>query len=107
MRVYDASTRISAEFGGIRDLSRHLSLNLCVQHVQQYGGQCSITEQETCLKVTTDGMHHRMGTNSAAVQSMGGHTHGEQLCWGLHVWPATIQAAVGPVRPARGNTDLQ
>ena len=27
MRVYDASTRISAEFGGIRDLSRHLSLN--------------------------------------------------------------------------------
>ena len=28
MRVYDASTRISAEFGGIRDLSRHLSLNL-------------------------------------------------------------------------------
>ena len=29
MRVYEASTRISAEFGGIRDLSRHLSLNLC------------------------------------------------------------------------------
>ena len=30
MRVYDASTRISAEFGGIRDLSRHLSLDcLC------------------------------------------------------------------------------
>ena len=28
MRVYEASTRISAEFGGIRDLSRHLSLNL-------------------------------------------------------------------------------
>ena len=28
MRVYDPSTRISAEFGGIRDLSRHLSLNL-------------------------------------------------------------------------------
>ena len=27
MRVYDASTCISAEFGGIRDLSRHLSLN--------------------------------------------------------------------------------
>ena len=27
MRVYDASTRTSAEFGGIRDLSRHLSLN--------------------------------------------------------------------------------
>ena len=27
MRVCDASTRISAEFGGIRDLSRHLSLN--------------------------------------------------------------------------------
>ena len=27
MRVYEASTRISAEFGGIRDLSRHLSLN--------------------------------------------------------------------------------
>ena len=27
MRVYDVSTRISAEFGGIRDLSRHLSLN--------------------------------------------------------------------------------
>ena len=27
MRVYDASTRISAKFGGIRDLSRHLSLN--------------------------------------------------------------------------------
>ena len=27
MRVYDASTHISAEFGGIRDLSRHLSLN--------------------------------------------------------------------------------
>ena len=30
MRVYEASTRISAEFGGIRDLSRHLSLNLYV-----------------------------------------------------------------------------
>ena len=30
MRVYDASTRISAEFGGIRDLSRHLSLNLSI-----------------------------------------------------------------------------
>ena len=28
MRVYEASTLISAEFGGIRDLSRHLSLNL-------------------------------------------------------------------------------
>ena len=27
MRVYEASTLISAEFGGIRDLSRHLSLN--------------------------------------------------------------------------------
>ena len=27
MTVYDASTRISAEFGGIQDLSRHLSLN--------------------------------------------------------------------------------
>ena len=27
MTVYDASTCISAEFGGIRDLSRHLSLN--------------------------------------------------------------------------------
>ena len=27
MKVYEASTRISAEFGGIRDLSRHLSLN--------------------------------------------------------------------------------
>ena len=27
MRVYEASTRISAEFGGIQDLSRHLSLN--------------------------------------------------------------------------------
>ena len=27
MRVYDTSTCISAEFGGIRDLSRHLSLN--------------------------------------------------------------------------------
>ena len=30
MRVYEASTLISAEFGGIRDLSRHLSLNLNV-----------------------------------------------------------------------------
>ena len=30
MRVYEASTRISAEFGGIRDLSRHLSLNFKV-----------------------------------------------------------------------------
>ena len=28
MRVYEASTLTSAEFGGIRDLSRHLSLNL-------------------------------------------------------------------------------
>ena len=28
MMVYDASTRILAEFGGIRDLSRHLSLKL-------------------------------------------------------------------------------
>ena len=28
MRVYEASMLISAEFGGIRDLSRHLSLNL-------------------------------------------------------------------------------
>ena len=27
MRVWDASTSILAEFGGIRDLSRHLSLN--------------------------------------------------------------------------------
>ena len=27
MKVWDASTSISAEFGGIRDLSRHLSLN--------------------------------------------------------------------------------
>ena len=27
MRVYDASTRISAEVGGIRDLSQQLSLN--------------------------------------------------------------------------------
>ena len=27
MRVYEASALISAEFGGIRDLSRHLSLN--------------------------------------------------------------------------------
>ena len=30
MRVYDASTCILAEFGGIRDLSRHLSLNFFV-----------------------------------------------------------------------------
>ena len=30
MRVYEASTLISAEFGGIRDLSRHLSLNFRV-----------------------------------------------------------------------------
>ena len=29
MRVYEASTLISAEFGGIRDLSRNLSLNFC------------------------------------------------------------------------------
>ena len=33
MRVYDASTRISAEFGGIRDSSRHLSLNLSLSNV--------------------------------------------------------------------------
>ena len=31
MKVYEASTRISAEFGGIRDLSRHLSLNTVVE----------------------------------------------------------------------------
>ena len=29
MRVYEASTHISAEFGGIRDLSCHLSLMKC------------------------------------------------------------------------------
>ena len=33
MRVYEASTRISAEFGGIRDLSRHLSLNCICSRV--------------------------------------------------------------------------
>ena len=33
MRVYEASTLISAEFGGIRDLSRHLSLNCSVLRV--------------------------------------------------------------------------
>ena len=32
MRVYEASTLISAEFGGIRDLSRHLSLNLSPEY---------------------------------------------------------------------------
>ena len=36
MRVYEASTLISAEFGGIRDLSRHLSLNciLSLLHIK-------------------------------------------------------------------------
>ena len=33
MRVYEASRRISAEFGGIRDLSRHLSLNCTVVNI--------------------------------------------------------------------------
>ena len=34
MRVYDASTCTSAEFGGIRDLSRHLSLNLSLMSMK-------------------------------------------------------------------------
>ena len=34
MRVYEASTRISAEFGGIRDLSRHLSLNFDLKNLE-------------------------------------------------------------------------
>ena len=48
MRVYDASTRISAEFGGIRDLSRHLSLNLLQSNV----ASC----QKLSLSLLTNGM---------------------------------------------------
>ena len=53
MRVYEASTLISAEFGGIRDLSRHLSLNWMFRYLQgvygHFGSLTVVLRKETLL----------------------------------------------------------
>ena len=87
MKVWDASTSISAEFGGIRDLSRHLSLNSNTLSLPHLAGLGLVVDFKGFANDEVGILNHVPNDPAAPMLML---SLGHSRCTHLSIWATTV-----------------